>query len=219
MSHACNFPLSVALTLSVSFVVQFLSLAECQRHLGYSLLEVQFQRDEREPLPLDRSNQTTDFLAVEQQFPAAGRLVIHVTAARVWLDVRVQKEDLAVPHDAVCVGDRHLPLAQGLNLGSAQDETGLEGVEDVVVESRALVARDRFDLFFAFVVGLQSAVRVDFSSCENYVAFPCRSGGTGRRAGFRSQWAQARGGSSPPFGIPSGNRRRALRRFPLFFLL
>src|SRR5258707_14217271 len=28
-----------------------------------------------------------------------------------------------------------------------------------------------------------------------------RSGGTGRRAGFRSQWAQARGGSSPPFGI------------------
>src|SRR5204863_5014302 len=29
-----------------------------------------------------------------------------------------------------------------------------------------------------------------------------RSGGTGRRAGFRSQWAQARGGSSPPFGIP-----------------
>ena len=28
-----------------------------------------------------------------------------------------------------------------------------------------------------------------------------RSGGTGRRAGFRSQWAQARGGSSPPFGM------------------
>src|SRR5205807_7726096 len=28
-----------------------------------------------------------------------------------------------------------------------------------------------------------------------------RSGGTGRRAGFRSQWAQARGGWSPPFGI------------------
>src|SRR5438105_5456726 len=29
---------------------------------------------------------------------------------------------------------------------------------------------------------------------------PRRSGGTGSRAGFRSQWAQARGGSSPPFG-------------------
>src|SRR5207249_3497837 len=35
------------------------------------------------------------------------------------------------------------------------------------------------------------------------VPTPSRSGGTGRRAGFRSQWAQARGGSSPPFGIPT----------------
>ena len=34
----------------------------------------------------------------------------------------------------------------------------------------------------------------------------CRSGGTGRRAGFRSQWAQARGGSSPPFGTLRGQR-------------
>src|SRR5436309_9403645 len=34
-----------------------------------------------------------------------------------------------------------------------------------------------------------------------FPAPPRRSGGTGRRAGFRSQWAQARGGSSPPFGI------------------
>src|SRR5437762_14183029 len=34
-----------------------------------------------------------------------------------------------------------------------------------------------------------------------FPAPPSRSGGTGRRAGFRSQWAQARGGSSPPFGM------------------
>lgn len=36
-----------------------------------------------------------------------------------------------------------------------------------------------------------------------------RSGGIGRRAGFRILWAQARGGSSPPFGIRS--RRVAIR--------
>src|SRR5574342_1267537 len=36
-----------------------------------------------------------------------------------------------------------------------------------------------------------------------------RSGGTGRRAGFRSQWAQARGGSSPPFGT-AGYRLSAI---------
>jgi hypothetical protein len=36
---------------------------------------------------------------------------------------------------------------------------------------------------------------------RGYLLPPRRSGGTGRRAAFRAQWAQARGGSSPPFGI------------------
>src|SRR6185295_4108882 len=35
----------------------------------------------------------------------------------------------------------------------------------------------------------------------------CRSGGTGRRAGFRSQWVQARVGSSPTFGTPRSNEK------------
>src|SRR5512144_2403922 len=45
---------------------------------------------------------------------------------------------------------------------------------------------------------------------------PCRtirrSGGTGRRAGFRSQWAQARGGSSPPFGTGKSHQPSAIGR-------
>ena len=40
-----------------------------------------------------------------------------------------------------------------------------------------------------------------FPRGSNTFRLPCRSGGTGRRAAFRAQWAQARGGSSPPFGI------------------
>ena len=43
---------------------------------------------------------------------------------------------------------------------------------------------------------------VAFGYGRRYVSAPCRSGGTGRRAAFRAQWAIARGGSSPPFGIP-----------------
>ena len=41
-----------------------------------------------------------------------------------------------------------------------------------------------------------------------------RSGGTGRRAGFRSQWVQARGGSSPPFGTTEGRRGTVKQRHP-----
>ena len=42
---------------------------------------------------------------------------------------------------------------------------------------------------------------IDFFSFVHYVYIQRRSGGIGRRAGFRYQWAKARGGSSPLFGI------------------
>ena len=35
---------------------------------------------------------------------------------------------------------------------------------------------------------------------KNYLKKNSRSGGTGRRAAFRAQWALAHGGSNPPFG-------------------
>jgi SsrA-binding protein len=46
-------------------------------------------------------------------------------------------------------------------------------------------------------------VNVDPADPARYFAPSCRSGGTGRRAAFRAQWAQARAGSSPAFGTVS----------------
>ena len=42
---------------------------------------------------------------------------------------------------------------------------------------------------------------VFFKSRCNVFALTRRSGGIGRRAAFRSQWEQSRGGSNPPPGI------------------
>src|SRR6185503_20757662 len=102
-------------------------------------LEVQLQRDQGETLALDGSNQTTDFPLVEQQFSAAGRFVIDVTAAFVRLDVGIQQEDLAVANDAVGIGNARLSRPQRLHLSSAQHDTGLERLEEVIVETSALV--------------------------------------------------------------------------------
>ena len=54
----------------------------------------------------------------------------------------------------------------------------------------------------------QATVRVDFAPSCPYLFRSRRSGGIGRRAAFRAQWAYARGGSSPPFGM-QGNGRYA----------
>src|SRR5687768_8000982 len=98
--------------------MQLLSLGQRERQLRPSLLEVQLQRDERESLALDGPNQSTDFPAVEQQFATSRGLVIDVPTLVVGGDVRIQEKDLAVPNDAVRVGDVRLAVAQRLDLGA-----------------------------------------------------------------------------------------------------
>ena len=75
-ADARHLALGVARPLGLALVVQLLSLAERHRHLRHSVLEVQLERDQRQSLALDGPNQTTDFLAVEQQLARAGGLVI-----------------------------------------------------------------------------------------------------------------------------------------------
>ena len=50
------------------------------------------------------------------------------------------------------------------------------------------------------------------------ISIPCRSGGIGRRAWFRSTYSQGCGGSSPFFGTKAANQHvQADRASPLFF--
>ena len=50
------------------------------------------------------------------------------------------------------------------------------------------------------------AGRLDRASGSGYHLLPRRSGGIGRRAGFRVQCSHGRGGSSPPFGTKEAKR-------------
>jgi hypothetical protein len=83
---------------------------------------------------------------VEQQLARAIGLVVGVSAAFVRRDVEVEEVGLAVLDDAVGVGDVGASVAEGFDLGAGKDEPRLKCFEDVVVETRALVARDRDDL-------------------------------------------------------------------------
>src|SRR5688572_9892856 len=132
-------------------------LGERERYLSYAILEIEFQGNEREPLPLDRADQTTDFLAVEQQLARSRRFVVRVSAALVCLNVGVEQEHFAVTDDAVGIRNVRLAAAQRLDLGPAQNQAGLERLEDVIIEARALVLRDAHDVFFLLRRMLQSA--------------------------------------------------------------
>src|SRR5882672_5491063 len=113
---ARHLALGIAAARRFAFVVQLLSLPQRQCHFRHSPAEVKLEYHERESLPLDGSDETTDFLAMEQQLARSLRFVIRVTAALVRSDVHVDEENLTIAHDAVGVADVGPAVAQGLDL-------------------------------------------------------------------------------------------------------
>lgn len=99
---------------------------EAQRHDGNSRLHAV-------------SGDATDFLAVEQQFAVTVGRVVVVGAEAVFGDVHVLDPDLAVDDHAIGVGQATLALTDGLDLGTREDDTRREGLDDLIVERRLAV--------------------------------------------------------------------------------
>src|ERR1051326_588916 len=140
---ACHFPFGVATPSGLPLVVQLFALAERQRHLRYSVAEVELERNERQPLPFDGSDETTDFLAMEQQLARSLGFVVRITAPFIGRDVHVDEEDLAIANDSVRVSNVGFAVPERFHLSAGENDAGLPRIEDLVIKSRALVARDR----------------------------------------------------------------------------
>ena len=71
--------------------------------------------------------------SVQQQLAGAQRIVVHGIAVGEGADVRVQQETLAILEQAVGVFEVGFAFADGLDLGAAQGDPGLEFVEQGIV--------------------------------------------------------------------------------------
>ena len=76
---------------------------------------------------------------MQQQLPVALRIVIDIAAVAVGVDVHVVEPDLAALDARVAVAKIRLALPNAFHLGAAENDAGLEGVEDVVVEERLAI--------------------------------------------------------------------------------
>src|SRR5690348_5723057 len=72
--------------------------------------------------------------------------MIGVTTALIGSDMHVDEKDFTITHVAIRVRDVGFSITERLDLGSRQNDARFPRLEYFVVESRALVARDR-DLF------------------------------------------------------------------------
>ena len=78
---------------------------------------------------------------MQQQFPRPPRLMVEMGRGLVFRDVGVDEVELAARFVGIGLGDAGATLAQYLDLGAVQDETGLEGVLDQVIVAGAAVLR------------------------------------------------------------------------------
>src|SRR6202162_1757990 len=141
--RALHVALVVAALFVSAFVVELFALAQRERDLGLAPLEVDLQRDEGQPLALNRADHLANLLSVQKELSRAGGLVIEVARLFVGRYVQVEQKNLSVLNDRVGISDVGLSVPQRFHLAPGQNDTRLPCVDDVVVVPGAFVPRDR----------------------------------------------------------------------------
>ena len=160
LEGSLDLPIRFAFPDVVPLVEVGLPFAHCQLDLHLAVLPIEREGNEGVSLDVANGEELLDFGAVEQELPLSLRRVVMDVAMGILVDVRVMEPDLVILHAGEGVGDLTASLAQGLDLGSVQDNAGLEGVEDMVVAARLRVGED-----FGHKAGSR---RAGPSGCESF---------------------------------------------------
>src|SRR3712207_3970036 len=137
-----HLPAGVPLGEVLPLVVGLLALRQRQRGLDLAVLEVQVQRDERQPALLGLADELLDLGPVHQHLALAARGVVGPGPLRVLGDVHVLQPHLAVVHGGEAVDERGTAGTKALHLGAGEHQAHLVRVEDRVVVPRLLVLGD-----------------------------------------------------------------------------
>ncbi len=122
-------------------VVELLALAQPQEHFGSPFLEVELERDHRQPLFAPFGGEFLYFASMNEQFSRTLRYVIELVAPFVFRNVAAQEPQLAAAKPSVGFFKRNLAGPQAFDFASDQDYPALQRVEHQVLVMRAAVLR------------------------------------------------------------------------------
>src|SRR5437588_10953716 len=100
-NRALHVELIVAALFFRSLVVELLALARGEGDFRFAPLEVDLERNERQPLTLDGADHLADLLAMQQELPRPRRLVIEVARLFVRRYVKIEQKNLTIFDDRV----------------------------------------------------------------------------------------------------------------------
>lgn len=141
--HPFDFAAGIGFSHFFSFVVNLQATAKGQFALGNTtLVEVDPQGDEGQPLFLGFPQETGQFTAVHQQLTGAFRFVVPDRGLRVLRDVTANQPKLIFLDAAVGFVELAFPRPQAFHLASSQDHAALDAIEDLVVMPYLTVLHD-----------------------------------------------------------------------------
>ena len=117
----------------LSFVVLSFAFGKGQGNLGLTSLEVDLEGNEGLSLFFHFTDQTLDFLFVQEEFSGPSRFVVSVVGKGIGADVHVVQKGLSTGDLGVAVLQVRPSQSQGLHLRTLQDHTGFVCIQDEVV--------------------------------------------------------------------------------------
>src|SRR6202049_1971948 len=119
--RALHIALVVAALFISALVVELLALAQGEGDFRLSAPEVDFQRNQRQPLALDGADHLADLLPMQQEFPRPRGLVVEITRLFVGRNVQVEQKNLSILNDRVGISDVGLSVPKRLDLTTGQN--------------------------------------------------------------------------------------------------
>ncbi len=110
-----HFTLHVFSLECLPLIEKLLSLCESQIHLHFPIQKIKLDWNQRIASLLDLADQTFDLSFVKEKFSRPQRIMVEPVCLRIWTDMSIDEEDLAVFHVTVTVSQVHLSLSQGLD--------------------------------------------------------------------------------------------------------
>src|ERR1039458_7143151 len=124
-----GFVVGFALAFGGALVPLLFALGQREFAFYAAFAEVEPGGDKSETLLTGGTFELSNFVLMQQQLACAQRIVIHGVAMREGADVRSEEHTFSVLQQSVGVLEVGLALANGLDLGAAESDAGLELVE------------------------------------------------------------------------------------------
>ena len=125
--------------LGFALIMQFFSFGDGQFYLDAAVLQIHLGRNERQPFFASAGLEFLDLGTMQQQFAAAGRLVIFAIAVGILADMSIEQPSLIARHLGEAIFQLDPAASGGFHFRSGEGQAGLKAFQQMIVMPRMTV--------------------------------------------------------------------------------